>query len=74
MNTQRLNITIPKKDAARLKAKSNKSAFIAEAVREKLDLEEKNLKEQELAQAYREVSREEAGLLKDWDSVSGDSL
>jgi len=74
MNTQRLNITIPKREMARLKDKPNKSAFIAEAIREKLDAEEKLRGEEKLAQAYRQDAREEKGLLEDWDSAAGDGL
>ena len=74
MNTQRLNITLPKKEVERLKDKPNKSAFIAEAIREKLDAEERLRREEELALAYREQSKEDSELTKDWDIVSGDGI
>jgi hypothetical protein len=66
-----MNITIPNDLAEKLKGLPNKSAFIAEALREKFaaagggDL---------LACAYREASREDAALIEDWDAVSGDGL
>lgn len=74
MNTHRLNITLPKNLALRLKAKGNKSAFIAEAVREKLDAEEKRRQQEELARAYRESARRDRRLLEDWDILAGDAL
>ena len=74
MNTQRLNITLPKALVSRLGKMPNKSAFIAAAIREKLGLEENARKRSELAQAYKEASREEAGLIKDWDGAAGDAL
>jgi hypothetical protein len=74
MNTQRLNITLPLREIARLQAKPNKSAFIAEAVREKLDREDCQRREEELALAYRQESHEELRLAKQWDRLSGEGL
>lgn len=74
MNTRRLNITLPKSEADRIRNLPNKSAFIAQAVREKLEAEEKVRREDELARAYRNACQEEAGIIADWDSVAGDSL
>lgn len=74
MNTRRLNITLPKSVADRIRNLPNKSAFIAQAVREKLEADEKIKKEEELAKAYQSASREEAGILTDWDSLAGDSI
>lgn len=75
MNTHlRLNITLPKDLARRLRAKSNRSAFIAAALREKLDAEDAARREAELAAAYRESASEDLELLKEWDTALGDGL
>ena len=74
MNTQRLNITLPMKDMIRLKDKPNKSAFIAEAVREKLEREDWLRREEQLARAYHEESRKDSRLIKDWDQLAGDLI
>lgn len=74
MDTQRLNITLPKKVILRIKDKPNKSAFIAEAIREKLDAEENADRVEELAAAYRAEAKAEPFLVDDWDRVSGDGL
>lgn len=74
MNTQRMNITIPRELFARLSRINNKSAYIAEALREKLQAEENVRKKKMLATAYREAAREESKLIEDWDQIAGDAL
>jgi len=74
MNTRRLNITLPKDVADRLRVKQNKSRFIAQALREKLDLEESAGRIRELAEAYRRASNEERELAEDWDGLAGDAV
>ena len=74
MNTQRLNITIPRKIMDQLKDKPNKSAFIAAAIAEKLALDRKLKEEKALAHAYRMAAIENRGLVAEWDCVSGDGL
>ena len=74
MNTHRMNITIPKELASLLRDKPNKSAYIAEALKEKLAAEDVARKNSALAQAYRQAALEEEKDLRDWDSLSGDGL
>ncbi len=74
MNTQRLNITLPRALAARLRAVTNKSRFIAEALSEKFGAEQAARLSDALAEAYREESVEERKLADDWDAVTGDGL
>ncbi|MBI5238997.1 MAG: hypothetical protein HY926_00850 [Elusimicrobia bacterium] len=69
-----MNITLPKDLAARLKDIPNKSAFIAQALREKLAAAEARRREALLAEAYRESARENVQLVQDWDAVSGDGI
>lgn len=73
-NTQRLNITIPRKVMERLKDKPNKSAFIAEAIREKLDGDERRTRDAELARAYRDAAIEDKELIQEWDKLAGEGL
>lgn len=74
MNAHRVNITLPQALFLKLKAVPNKSAFIAEALRERLEHEEAGKRQQALADAYREASREERSLTEDWDRIAGDDL
>lgn len=71
MNTRRMNITLPKDLASLIADKPNKSAYIAEALREKLSEDERRRSGEELAAAYRQASTEQ---VSDWDAVSGDGL
>lgn len=57
-----------------LKDKLNMSAFITEAVREKLDAEAKVRKGKELALAYSQAFREERELLEEWEGLAGEAL
>jgi metal-responsive CopG/Arc/MetJ family transcriptional regulator len=74
MNTQRLNITLPRDLASRLRKYPNRSAFIAEAVREKLAGEERNARNDRLANAYRVAAQEDEDLRSEWENVTGDAL
>ena len=65
---------MPKNLIAYLKTKPNKSAFIAEAVLEKLIAEERRRKEMALAKSYRDAAGENMELLEDWDMLSGEGL
>ena len=74
MNTQRFNVTIPRDVAVRLKGKANKSAFITEALREKLGAEARGRLDEELAAAYRACARETRKGADDWDHLASDGL
>lgn len=74
MNAHRINITLPHALVSRLKGKANRSAFIAQAVAEKLDAEDKERSNQELATAYRQSAMEGVELVRDWDGLVGDGL
>lgn len=75
MNTHlRLNITLPKDLARRLRAKSNRSAFIAQALREKFDAEDAARREAALAEAYRQSAAEDLRIAKEWEPTLGDGL
>lgn len=74
MNTHRVNITLPRDIWSRLQDKPNKSAFIAQALREKLGEEERRRREEDLAAAYRQATLEEAEEFQDWEPLAGDGL
>lgn len=74
MNTQRLNITIPQEIMDKLKNKANKSKFIAQAIVDKLNAEQRQKEDAELAEAYRQSAIEDLEIMKDWDCTTGDGL
>lgn len=67
----RLNITLPKVLARRLRSKGNVSAYIARSVEARLEAEAKARAALSLAQAYREAANETE---EDWDALAGDGL
>lgn len=70
-----MNITIPSELALLLRDKPNKSAYIAEAVKEKISAEEKAKQEALLAEEYKQSAKEwiaDGGA--DWDVTIGDGL
>jgi metal-responsive CopG/Arc/MetJ family transcriptional regulator len=68
--TKRLNITIPEDIARRFDKIPNKSKFIAEAIKEKLDeLEAQKLKEL-LTEGYKAVKEEDKIVSEEWENVT----
>lgn len=74
MNTVRLNITLPDDVGSILAEVPNKSAYIAEAVREKKQMEEKKLLRQKLASAYKQAAKEEHEAYREWEDTMTDGL
>jgi hypothetical protein len=74
MNTARMNITIPGDVGDILAEVKNKSAYIAEAVREKKQVEEKKRLRQELSAAYKQAAKEEYETHKEWEDTMMDGL
>ncbi len=72
MNTVRVNITLPMEIAQMLRNVKNKSAFIAEAIRERVEREEKSNLIKELTEGYQIRRKEDNELSLDWDTTSGD--
>lgn len=74
MHTVRMNITLPEDVAGRLKRIKNKSAFIAESLKEKFEhLEEEQLLSQ-LEAAYKAEALEADRDIEVWDGVVADGL
>lgn len=67
---RRLNITIPEDIAKKLDKVSNKSRFIAEAVKEKLDELEMQELEGLLIEGYKAVKEEDRAVNKEWEEIT----
>jgi hypothetical protein len=74
MNTVRMNITLPIEIAEILKNVKNKSGFIAEAVRERFEREEKDNLIKELREGYKVRKKEDTEISLEWDTTSGDGI
>ncbi len=57
-----------------LKDVKNKSGFIAEAIRERIEREEKANLIRELSEGYKVRKEEEKVLMFEWDTTSGDGI
>ena len=62
----RLNITLPDDIAKKIANKHNKSRFIAEALKEKIEREKQKRIERLLIEGYNAISKEDAKLQVDW--------
>ena len=74
MNTVRVNITLPFEIVEMIKNVKNKSAFIAEAIRDRVEREEKANLIKELTEGYNVRKKEDQELSLDWDATSGDGI
>lgn len=74
MNTVRMNITLSSEIVEMLKNVKNKSSFIAEAIRERIEREEKAHLVKELAEGYKVRRAEEKQLVLEWEITSGDGI
>jgi metal-responsive CopG/Arc/MetJ family transcriptional regulator len=74
MNTVRINITLPFQIADMLKNVKNKSGFIAEAIREKIEKEEKARLIKELTEGYKIRKSEDKQLSFEWEIVTDDGI
>jgi hypothetical protein len=74
MNTVRTNITLPFQIAEMLKNVKNKSRFIAEAISEKIEKEEKARLIKELTEGYKTRKTEDKQLSLEWDTATGDGI
>ncbi len=63
----RLNITLPDEIAKKIANKHNKSRFIAEALKEKIEREKQKRIENLLWKGYNAASKEDARLRADWE-------
>ncbi len=70
----RMNITMPDDVSEELRRVKNKSAFIAQTLRERFIADHKKAMEKKLEESYKKSAQEDSTLVKDWDAVSGDRV
>ena len=66
----RMNITMPERVARKLSKFKNKSRFIAEAVEERIKVQERKQLLDRLAGEYQEMAQDDRQAMKDWDAVA----
>jgi predicted CopG family antitoxin len=69
-----MNITMPEDVVKDLKRVKNKSRYIADALREKFQVEKKKALERVLTESYRRAAKEDALLAKELDVAAGDGI
>ena len=69
MRMIRLNITLPEEIIQLLKEKKNKSRYIAEALKEKIEREEREKVERLMKEGYSASSKEDKELTGEWDKT-----
>lgn len=67
---KRLNITIPDDLIKDLETIPNKSRFISDALKEKLEREKKKKLEELLIEGYKETKKEDKNLNKEWGAIT----
>jgi metal-responsive CopG/Arc/MetJ family transcriptional regulator len=67
---KRLNITLPDSLNRSLETMNNKSHYIAEAVKEKLEREKIQKLEEQLIEGYKATREEDKKLNMDWENIT----
>ncbi|GAG76809.1 unnamed protein product [marine sediment metagenome] len=67
---KRLNITLPEEIAQEIKDIPNKSAFISEAVKEKLDRINKEKLDKLLIEGYKATRKEDKEINQEWEKIT----
>ena len=67
---RRLNITLPEEINEQIKSLPNKSRFIAEALKEKLDRIEREKLDRLLVEGYKATKEEDKGIDKEWEKIT----
>jgi metal-responsive CopG/Arc/MetJ family transcriptional regulator len=70
MHLKRLNITLPEKIAQEIKHIPNKSDFIAEAVKEKLERINKEKLDKLLIEGYKATRKEDKEINQEWEKIT----
>ena len=70
MHLKRLNITLPEKIAQEIKYIPNKSSFISEAVKEKLDRINKEKLDKLLIEGYKATRKEDKEINQEWEKIT----
>jgi predicted CopG family antitoxin len=74
MNTGRLNITLPSDVMENIKDVKNKSAFIADVIREHLNKEKKQKLMGLLQEGYIATKKEDKKITAEWGHTIGDGI
>lgn len=67
---KRLNITLPEELGQDLETIPNKSRFITEALKEKLEREKKKKLDELLIEGYKATKEEDKKLNKEWEKIT----
>lgn len=67
---KRLNITLPEEINEQIKNLPNKSRFIAEALKEKLERIEREKLDRLLVEGYKATKEEDKGIDKEWEKIT----
>lgn len=67
---KRLNITLPEEIAQEIKYIPNKSGFISEAVKEKLERINKEKLDKLLIEGYKATRKEDKGINQEWEKIT----
>ena len=70
MHLKRLNITLPEEIAQEIKDIPNKSSFISEAVKEKLDRINKEKLDKLLIEGYKATRKEDKEINQEWEKIT----
>jgi len=70
MYMKRLNITLPEEIAQELKYIPNKSSFISEAVKEKLERINKEKLDKLLIEGYKATRKEDKEINQEWEKIT----
>jgi len=70
MYMKRLNITLPEEIAQEIKDIPNKSGFISEAVKEKLDRINKEKLDKLLIEGYKATRKEDKEINQEWEKIT----
>lgn len=67
---KRLNITIPEELSQELETVSNKSRFVADALKEKLERERSKKLDDLLVEAYKSTKEDDKKLNEEWEKIT----
>jgi metal-responsive CopG/Arc/MetJ family transcriptional regulator len=70
MYMKRLNITLPEEIAQEIKYIPNKSGFISEAVKEKLERINKEKLDKLLIEGYKAIRKEDKEINQEWEKIT----
>ena len=73
MSMKRLNITLPEEIVEEIKDVPNKSRFIAEALKEKLEKMKKEKLDRLLIEGYKATKEEDKNVDEEWEKITLES-